>query len=310
MITVLAGGVGAARFLAGLAQRVSPREVTAICNVGDDFEWHGLHVSPDIDTVIYTLAGIEGELGWGLRDDTRVTLAALAGLGAEAWFGIGDRDLATHLLRTERLGAGVPLSAVTAELARAHGIEVRLLPVTDDPHPTMVLTGEGELPFQEYFVRRRAQDAVRGFRFPGALDARHAPGVIEALREAEVVVIAPSNPFVSIDPMLQVPGVRAALEQTRARRVAVSPIVGGQAIKGPAAAMLGALGHEVSALGVARLYRGLIDTFVLDTVDATLVPDVEALGMRAVAIDTMMQGDDGRRRVAAGVLEALDVSPS
>src|SRR5690606_12117125 len=190
--TVLAGGVGAARFLAGLVQCVDPREVTAVCNVGDDFEWHGLHVSPDIDTVIYTLAGIEGELGWGLRDDTHVTLEALGALGGENWFGVGDRDLATHLLRTERLRAGAPLSAVTADLARARGIEVRLLPVTDDPHPTMVLTGEGELPFQEYFVRRRAQDPVRGFRFPGALDASPAPGVLEALRDADVLMIAPS----------------------------------------------------------------------------------------------------------------------
>ncbi|MSQ42520.1 MAG: 2-phospho-L-lactate transferase [Dehalococcoidia bacterium] len=304
-ITVLAGGVGAARFLAGLVRCVDSTEVTAICNVGDDLQWHGLHVSPDIDTVLYTLSGREGAEGWGLRDDGTATLDALRALGGETWFRIGDRDLATHLRRTGILRSGGSLSEATAALARGLVVRATVLPVTDDPHPTVVITGEGELPFQEYFVRRRASDEVRGFRFPGAAAAAPAPGVLEALGGAGVVVIAPSNPFVSIGPLLAVPGVRDALAATHARRVAVSPIVGGEAIKGPAAAMLRSLGHEVSALGVARLYHGLIDTFVLDTVDAPLAPAIAALGMRAVALDTMMRGDEGRERVARSVLGAV-----
>lgn len=304
-ITVLAGGVGAARFLAGLVRCVDPADVTAICNVGDDLEWHALHVSPDIDTVLYTLAGREGDEGWGIRGDGTVTLDALRELGGDAWFRIGDRDLATHLRRTAILRAGGTLSAATATLARALGLRTVVLPVTDDPHPTMVLTGEGELPFQEYFVRRRAHDEVRGFRFPGAAEATPAPGVLDALAGADVVAIAPSNPFVSIGPLLEVAGVRDALASADGHRVAVSPIVGGQAVKGPAAAMLRSLGHEVSAVGVARLYRGLVDTFVLDAVDAALVPAVAALGLRAVAVDTMMRGEEGRERVARAVLEAV-----
>jgi LPPG:FO 2-phospho-L-lactate transferase len=303
-ITVLAGGVGAARFLAGLAQVVPPSSITAICNVGDDLEWHGLHVSPDIDTVIYTLAGIEGELGWGIDGDTLTTLDELRRLHEGEWFTIGDRDLATHLLRHDVLASGGTLSEATARLCDVRGVETRVLPVTDDPHPTIVETDAGELPFQVYFVQRHAQDSVVDFHFPGAGSAQPAPGVLEALAEADAVVLAPSNPFVSIDPLLRVAGAREALAGTSATRVAVSPIVGGAAIKGPAADMLAALAHEVSALGVARLYRGLIDCFVLDERDAELAPAVEALGMRAVATDTMMTGDEGRARVAANVLAA------
>lgn len=306
-ITVLAGGVGAARFLAGLAQVVDPAAITAICNVGDDLEWHGLHVSPDIDTVIYTLAGIEGELGWGIDGDTLTTLEELRRLDEGEWFTIGDRDLATHLLRHDVLAAGGSLTEATARLCAVRGVATRVLPVTDDPHPTIVETEAGELPFQVYFVRRRAEDRVVGFHFPGEETAGAAPGVLDAISTAAAVVIAPSNPFVSIDPLLRVAGVRDALASTSAVRVAVSPIVGGEAIKGPAADMLAALGHEVSALGVARLYRGLVDCFVLDERDASLVPEVEALGMRAVATDTIMVGDQGRSRVAANVLAAAGV---
>jgi len=303
-ITVLAGGIGAARFLAGLASVVPPESITAVCNVGDDLTWHGLHVSPDIDSVIYTLAGLEGEQGWGVRGDTTATLDGLRALGIDEWFGIGDRDLATHLLRTDRLRAGATLSEATAAVAAARGLRVRVLPVTDDPHPTVVRTAEGDLAFQEYFVHRRADVPVQGFAFPGAAIARPAPGVIEAIRDADVLVIAPSNPFVSIGPLLEVAGVRDALVTSRARRLAVSPIIGGAAVKGPAAEMMRALGHEVSALGVARLYAGLIDTFILDTVDAALLPDVRALGLRTLAFDTMMTGDEGRARVARAVIEA------
>ncbi|MEX2229064.1 MAG: 2-phospho-L-lactate transferase [Dehalococcoidia bacterium] len=304
-LTVLAGGVGAARFLAGLVHCVNPEDVTAICNVGDDLSWHGLHVSPDVDTVLYTLAGLEGPDGWGLHDDTTHTLEALRVLGGDEWFRIGDRDLATHLTRAELLGQGRSLSEATAKLARALGVRPRIVPVTDDPHPTIVETADGDLPFQEYFVRRRARDVVTGFRFPGAETARPAPGVLDAIAYADAVIFAPSNPFVSIGPLLVVPGVREAIERTTATRLAVSPIVGGEAIKGPAADMLRALGHDVSAAGVAALYRGLVDVFVIDEVDAALAPAVAALGMRPVVCDTLMRGDDGRRAVAARVLAAL-----
>ena len=303
-ITVLAGGVGAARFLDGLCRVVDPAEVSVVCNVGDDFEWRGLHVSPDIDTVIYTLAGLEGEQGWGRRGDSFAMLAELDALGEEPWFRIGDRDVATHLWRSERLRGGEPLSAVTAELARRRGLRFRLLPVTDDPHPTVVVTPEGELSFQDYFVRGRAAATVTGLRFPGAAQARPAPGVIEAIEEADAAIVAPSNPFVSIDPLLAVPGVRDALEGSRGVRVAVSPIVGGEAVKGPAAAIMRSLGHEVSALGVARLYAGLVDVFVLDAVDAALAGAVGALGPRAVVCDTMMTTTERREGLARRVIEA------
>ena len=303
-ITVLAGGVGAARFLDGLRRVVDPAEIDVICNVGDDFQWRGLHVSPDIDTVIYTLAGLEGEQGWGHRGDTFAMLDELEALGEEPWFRIGDRDLATHVWRSERLRGGETLSAVTAELAKRRGLRCRLLPVTDDRHPTVVATPEGELAFQDYFVRGRASATVTGLRFPGAASARPAPGVIEAITEADAVIVAPSNPFVSIDPLLAVPGVREALGSSRGVRVAVSPIVGGDAVKGPAAAMMRSLGHEVSALGVARLYAGLLDVFVLDAVDAALAGAVEALGLRAVVCDTMMTSAERREALARSVLEA------
>ena len=295
-IAVLAGGVGAARFLDGLRRAAGAADVTAICNVGDDFEWHGLHVSPDIDTVIYTLAGMEGEEGWGVRGDPLAALGELEALGEEPWFRVGDRDLATHVWRTARLRAGEPLSAVTAELARRRGLAVAVLPATDDPHPTVIVTPGGRLAFQDWFVRRRAGDAAIDVEFPGAARARPAPGAAEAIAEAGLVIVAPSNPFVSIGPLLAVEGLRRALRRAAAPRVAVSPIVGGAAVKGPAAAMLRSLGHEVSALGVARLYAGLLDVFVLDEADRALAPAVEALGMRAVVADTMMT--DAARRAA------------
>ena len=303
-ITVLAGGVGAARFLDGLCRAVDPASVTAICNVGDDFAWHGLHVSPDIDTVIYTLAGLEGEQGWGLRDDSLTALGELARLGEEPWFQIGDRDLATHVWRTAQLCDGRPLSEVTAELARRRGLRLGVLPATDDPHPTVVVTPEGPLSFQDYFVRGRADADVVGIDLPGAAAARPAPGVLEAVAEAGLVVVAPSNPFVSIEPVLEVPGLRRALRESAAARVAVSPIVGDAAVKGPAAAMLRTLGHEVSALGVARLYVGVVDAFVLDQVDRALAPAVEALGLRAIVTDTMMTSPQRRAALATRVVAA------
>ena len=300
---MLAGGVGAARFLDGLCRVADPSDITVICNVGDDFEWHGLHISPDIDTVIYTLAGLVGEQGWGVRDDTRAALDALTELGEEPWFLVGDRDLATHVWRSERLRTGATLSEVTSELARQRGLELRMLPVTDDPHPTVVVTPGGPLEFQDYFVRGRAAAEVIGVEFPGAAEAQPAPGVLNAIAEAELIVTAPSNPFVSIAPLLAVPGVREAIEGASASRVAVSPIVGGEAVKGPAAAMLRSLGHEVSALGVARQYTGLVDVFVLDEVDRVLAPAVDALGMRATVTDTMMTSIERREALARFVVE-------
>ncbi len=307
-IVVFCGGVGAARFLDGVVRAVGdPSQVTAICNVSDDLQWHGLHVSPDIDTIIYTLAGLEGPLGWGLDGDTHVTIEELRTLGDrdDEWFAIGDRDLATHLWRTDQLRGGATLTEATAALAEARGLPCRLLPVTNDRHPTIVVTEAGELEFQDYFVRRRAQDPVTGFRFPGAESARPAPGVIEAIAEAELVLLAPSNPFVSIDPLFAVAGVRTALEASSARRVAISPIVGGEAVKGPAADMLRSLGHEVSALGVARLYTDVVDSFVLDEADAELPPAVAALGLEPIVLDSMMRDRPGRLRVASEVLEAV-----
>jgi len=307
-IVVLCGGVGAARFLDGVVRSVGdPSEVTAICNVSDDLQWHGLHVSPDIDTILYTLAGLEGEFGWGLDGDTHTSLEELRALGQDEWFTIGDRDLATHLWRSEQLRDGATLAEATAALAAARGLACQLVPVTNDPHPTIVVTAERELEFQEYFVHRRAQDPVVGFRFPGAEAARPAPGVLEAIDDAELLLFAPSNPFVSIDPLFAVPGVRSAVEAASARRVAVSPIIGGAAVKGPAADMLRSLGHEVSALGVARLYEGVIDTFVLDETDAELVPAIEALGLKTIVLDSMMRDRPGRARVASEVLAAVSV---
>ena len=305
-IVVFCGGVGAARFLDGVVRAVDdPTSVTAICNVSDDLSWHGLHVSPDIDTVIYTLAGLEGDFGWGLDGDTHAVLGELRALGGDEWFTVGDRDLATHILRNELLERGGTLSEATAVLAASRGLACRLLPVTNDPHPTIVVTEAGELAFQEYFVRRQAADFVTGFRFPGAEAAQPAPGVLEAIREAELILFAPSNPFVSIEPLLAVPGVRTAIATSNAPRVAVSPIVGGAAVKGPAADMLAALGHEVSALGVARLYLGLIDTLVLDEADVGLAGEVQALGMQSLVLDSMMRDRDGRLRVASEVLQAV-----
>jgi LPPG:FO 2-phospho-L-lactate transferase len=298
VITVLCGGVGAARFLVGLVQVVDPAEVTAIVNTGDDTVLHGLAISPDLDTVTYTLAGaIDPERGWGLAGETWAAMTALARYEAVrpegstaggTWFSLGDRDLATHLYRTHRLTEGASLSAVTAEMARAWGLGVRILPMTDDPVLTMVAVAEGEIGFQEYFVGRRHSVPITGVRFAGVDAARPAAGVLGAIADADIVVIAPSNPVVSIGPLLAVPGVREALIGRRPQVVAISPIVGGRALKGPADRMLGELGVPVSAAGVARWYRDLAGTLVIDTVDAALGPEVEALGLRCVVTDTVM----------------------
>ena len=309
-VTVLAGGVGGARFLQGLIEVVDPAAVTIVGNVGDDLEPYGLHVSPDLDTVLYTLTGrIDAEKGWGVRGDTPRALEQARALGAEAWFWLGDLDLGLHMARTEMLRAGLPLSAATARLATAMGLRATLLPSTDDRLRTMITTPAGEVDFQTYYVRRQHSDPVLRIRFDGAEAARPAPGVLDAIAAADVVVIAPSNPFISIDPILAVPGIRAAVEARRDDVVAVSPIVAGRALRGPAAAMLSTLGHETSAVGVAGIYRSLAGALVIDREDAAAARRVEALGLRPRVTATIMADADAKRALAVEALAAAGTGP-
>ena len=307
MITVLAGGVGAARFLLGLFDVVPPAEVTAIVNVGDDLVLHGLHISPDLDTVTYTLAGaINTETGWGLDGETWQAMTVLEHYGGRSWFRLGDRDLGTHLYRTQRLADGASLSTATDEIARAWNLGLQLLPASDDPVRTMVtVAGEGEIGFQDYFVGRQHSVAVTSVRFEGALDAQPAPGVLDAISDADVLVIAPSNPIVSIGPVLAIPGIREAVIARRARTVAISPIVAGAALKGPADRMLRELGHEPSVVGVARLYAELASVLVVDEADAALSDEVEAAGMECLVVSTIMSSPDVAAALATAALEAV-----
>lgn len=290
-VAVLCGGVGAARFLRGLVEVVDPAQITAIVNVGDDATMHGLHISPDIDTVIYTVAdAIDPDRGWGLRDESWSAMEGFGRYGNPTWFNLGDRDLATHIVRTERLRRGDPLHEVTAHLAASWGLTLDVRPVTNDPLRTKVTTVDGELlDFQEYFVGRHHDVGITDVHFDGAGRARPTPGVLEAIEGADRVVIAPSNPVVSIDPVLAVHGVRDAVAARRDDVVAISPIVGGAALKGPAADMLRALGGTASALGVAERYRDLAATMVLDTVDADDAGDIAALGITPAVTDTIMR---------------------
>jgi LPPG:FO 2-phospho-L-lactate transferase len=304
VIVVLAGGVGGAKMAQGLQAALPPGDLIVVVNTADDFDLYGLWISPDLDTVMYTLAGIADPVnGWGVAGDTRNTLDAIARYGEEPWFLLGDQDFATHILRTERLRAGRPLSAVTAELCDALGIQSRIVPMTDDRVATQIDTPAGTLEFQDYFVGRRQSDDVLGVTFAGIERATAHPDALVAIREAEAVVIAPSNPTVSVAPILDTPGMREALDDTPAPIVAVSPIVGGRALKGPAAHMLATLGHEVSALGVARLYGGLIDGLVVDDIDRELVPTVELAGPRVLVTATVMGDEADRRRLAVEVLD-------
>ncbi len=304
MIVALAGGVGGAKLAQGLAIAAGADNLAVVVNTGDDFDLYGLRICPDLDTVMYTLAGIADPVnGWGIENDSIRTLEAIARYGRDPWFRLGDGDFATHILRTEALRAGKPLSAITADLAGALGVRSRILPMTDDPIATMVKTAAGELDFQDYFVARRQQDDVTGLRFAGIESASPAPSVVETLQSATAIVVCPSNPFVSVAPILSVPGLRGAIEASSAPKVAVSPIVGGMAIKGPAAKMLASMGHEVSPVGVARMYAGLLDGFVLDESDAGLAPRIEELGMRALVTPSVMGGPEDRARLAARVLD-------
>ena len=297
---MLAGGLGGSRCVDALARAASPEHVTAIGNVGDDLELWDLHISPDLDTILYTLAGLlDEERGWGIRGDTYEALEAAEQQGRETWFTLGDQDLGFHRIRTELLQVGEPLSAVTRRLAEGLGVAVRLIPATDDRLRTKIQTPEGELDFQEWFVKRRHADRVDGVRFEGAGEARPAPGVLEAIEEADVVVIAPSNPFVSIQPILAVPGIEDAL--ARKRVAAISPLVGGKALRGPLAEMMESLGHDPSAAGVRALYGGLVSVFVVDRADEKLAPGIPG----AVVCDTVMVAPERRAEVGRGLLEAI-----
>jgi LPPG:FO 2-phospho-L-lactate transferase len=304
VIVALAGGVGGAKMAQGLARLLPPDQLTVIVNTADDFDLHGLRICPDIDTVVYTLAGLANPVtGWGIAGDTRAALDAMTRLGEDPWFLVGDQDLATHVLRTSRLRLGSTLSEVTDGVARSLGIEANILPVTDATIATFIETVHGTFEFQDYFVRRKQQDDVLGVRIAGAEAAEPAPGVLEAIGDADVIVFCPSNPIVSIGPILEVPGIRRAIERSTATRVAVSPIVGGKALKGPADKMLTTLGHETSALGVARIYAGLIDALVIDKVDAGLAGQIEELGLSVTALQSIMGDADDRARFAREVLD-------
>jgi LPPG:FO 2-phospho-L-lactate transferase len=306
MIVALAGGVGAARFLDGLAAVVDPSTITAIVNTGDDAGFHGLHVSPDLDIVMYTLAGIvDPTAGWGIQGDTNHTLDMLRSYGRETWFTLGDRDFATHIARSDMLRAGLPLSEVTDRLRQALGVKVRLLPMTDDPVGTEVRTPLGVLPFQEYFVKHRCEPEVLEIIYGGMAEASPAPGVLDALARASSVILCPSNPLVSLGTILAIPGVREMLRSTSARRVAISPIVAGGTIKGPADRMMRALGWEVSAVGVASAYRDILDVMVIDRQDAVLGSRIQELGLAVRVTDTIMRDAAARAALARVVLEAL-----
>ncbi|MEO2165898.1 MAG: 2-phospho-L-lactate transferase [Acidimicrobiales bacterium] len=306
MIVTLAGGVGAARFLKGLRLVKPPSELVAIVNTGDDTVLHGLHISPDLDTVMYSLAGADNpETGWGLAGETWQAMAALERLGGPTWFSLGDKDLATHLYRTGRLAEGGSLSQITQELCAGFGVEIILLPMSDQPVRTSVTLADSgqEVGFQEYFVALRHEVPIDGLRFEGAATSTPAPGVLAALAEASTIIIAPSNPLVSLGPLWSVPGLADAVKARRSNVVAVSPIVDGAALKGPAARMLTELGHEASVLGVAKLYKDLASVLVIDHADAHLANQVEATGMRCVVTDTIMSSPEVSAALASTVLE-------
>lgn len=302
----LSGGVGGAKLALGLAKTLAPDELTIVANTGDDFIHMGLHIAPDLDTVMYTLAGVSNtETGWGRAGESWNFMAALGDFGGETWFNLGDRDLATHLERAERFRQGESLSEVTAALSKALGIEHVIVPMSDDPLRTIIMTPEGELMFQHYFVRDRCEPRITGVRFDGADSARPAPAFIQALEDTDLagVIICPSNPYVSVDPILSLSGIREALGNSTAPVVAVSPIVKGMAIKGPAAKMMGELGMEASVETVARHYKGLVDGLVIDTQDADVSDIVESMGMRVLVTNTIMKTLEDRTELARACTE-------
>lgn len=305
-ITALAGGTGAAKFLRGLTAVIPPEQLTVVGNTGDDTLIWGLHVSPDLDTVTYALAGVLDQArGWGVSDDSFRCLGAMAALGRETWFNLGDRDLATHLFRTERLRAGESLTRVTDAIRRSLGVRSRILPVSDSPVRTRVLTPGGWLGFQEFFVRDKAQLEVLDVAYEGADEASPTLAVLEAIAAATAVIVCPSNPITSIGPILAIPGIAEALAAAPGRVLAISPIVGGAPVSGPAGKLMAAKGLPVSPAGVAQLYRPWLDILVLDSRDEALVPDLATLGIRAVIAETIMTDRRAEETLARRVLEAL-----
>jgi len=304
-VTALAGGVGAARFLSGLAAEVRAEDITAIVNTGDDFRWMGLQICPDLDIVLYTLAGqANPATGWGVLGDTFACLDRLSLLGMPDWFRVGDRDLATHIARTVWLSQGEPLSAVTSRLCAREGVACTLLPMSDDAVPTLVHSAGGDLTFQDYFVRLQCQPVVKAFTYLRAAETAPAPGVLEAIEGADAVIVCPSNPLISIGPILAVAGVREALRAVRGRVVGISPVIEGRAVKGPTVDLLRQLGHEPSAAGVAKLYSDFMGSIVIDEADWSLAPRIVSLGMETHLAPTLMDSADARRRLAARVLAA------
>src|SRR5437899_2598247 len=303
-ITALAGGVGASKLLLGLYEVMEPAALSIIVNTGDDIELHGLKISPDLDIVTYTLAGIvDPAKGWGIRGETSHALKRLAGYGRPNWFNLGDRDLATHIHRSALLAEGKTLSQAAESIRIALGVKARILPMSNDPVPTVIESNEGPMHFQKYLVKRRAEPTVKNIRFAGAGSARPAPGVLEAISEAGRIIICPSNPLISIGPILAIPLVR---EQLRARKrdvLAVCPLVGGKSLKGPSDKMLAQQGHEATALGVAKLYADFTGTFVIDPVDRTQAPAISALGMKVAIVPTVMKTRGQKRKLARALLE-------
>ncbi|HYZ06362.1 MAG TPA: 2-phospho-L-lactate transferase [Rubrobacter sp.] len=303
-VCALAGGVGGAKLASGLQDVLPPGDLSVVVNTADDFDLWGLHICPDLDTVMYTLAGISNpETGWGIVGESFETLNMVESYGEETWFKLGDRDLATHILRTFRMGSGETLTQATVGLSGALGVESAVLPMSDDPISTILDTPVGRLEFQEYFVRRGQSDEVLGIELRGIDDAGPTERVLEAISRADAIVFCPSNPVVSVGPILALPGMVEALASSSAPKVAVSPIVGGRALKGPADRMLASLGHEVSATGVARMYAGLVDGMVVDRTDEGERAGIEALGMRALATESVMRDAEGRARLASETLE-------
>ncbi|MFN0122684.1 MAG: 2-phospho-L-lactate transferase [Blastocatellia bacterium] len=306
MITALAGGVGASKFLDGLSRVMPGEDISVIVNTGDDAEFFGVYVSPDVDIVTYTLAGLASrERGWGVEGDTFQVLRMMAKYRGPQWFNLGDADLATCLHRTELLRQGRTLTSVTDEIRRALGVQSRILPMTDTAVPTMILTADGELGFQEYFVRHRTQIPITGIRFHDIENACPTPDVLRAISRAEAIIVCPSNPLISIGPILAVPGLRDALCETRAVIAAISPVVGGASLKGPTDRMLRELGMEVSAVQVARLYQDFLDVFILDEKDAAEKEEIESLGLRVVIAQTVMAGVEEKMSLARATLVAL-----
>jgi len=303
MFVVLTGGTGGAKLIEGLSEEVDPAELTIICNTADDFVFHGLHISPDLDTIMYTLAGMaDRSKGWGIHGDTFTALAQLAKFGAETWFQLGDQDLATHIFRTHLLSEGLALSEITDLLKSRLGVKATLLPMTDDAVETRVKTVQGEISFQEYFVKQRWQSEVKETFYAGVENSRPGPGVIEALSNAQQIIICPSNPITSIGPILAVPGIMSAIKTTNAPVVGVSPIIGDSAVSGPAHKLMTAQGREASAFGVAQSYSDLLDAFLVDKTDEALCEKVERLGIDAKATSIRMDSDEQKRRLAREVL--------